>query len=245
MPKYKLVILTCTFLIFFMIDWFISNLPIIAQRELNLFAEQDIFLNLFDSVNGYSGILQLLVIYALPVLLGVYYLFDKDNLQLLLRYKSRYAYRKHEVFHILLVSAIFSGLHESINYILVNVDFENSIISQFDFWEYSTFNALLLFVFYVQVGLIYLLICDLITNRVFALFVTFFGCLCQFWICKFYIFDAWLPYRDLMITFEFLSKHLNKLDLILAIARNSIIAFILFLFCQMTFNKKDILENEK
>lgn len=244
MQKYKICMLSLIYMIFLNCDWLISNLPIIMMRKEEIFLEQDIFLNLFSSTNGYSGLLQELVIYSLLVLLGAYYLSYSEEPPFILRHGSRGKYRNNEVLQLLVIAMIFSGFHELINYLYVRVFFAEEIVSQFSYTSYSIFSAIFLLFFYLQVGILYKIFDDLIKPSICSILITFFLCLCQFWVVKFYLIEIWLPCQDLMISFKYLINEVSGFALYIAFARNSIIVICLYAVSRITFNQKDILKNE-
>lgn len=242
MLKFKYMTLSMVYLILCVSDWFFSNIPIINAIDTGYFTKTDILMNLHSSVSGYNGILKLLVIYSFPVLFGVYYISDKESPYCVLRNSSRAVYKRKEIGKVILVSGLFSAIHELVNYGLVNRIFNLEILKEHNFAKYSVVTAVIFCMFFVQTGILYHIIADLCTNKIYALFGSFAWNFIQYLGIKYYIINFWIPGVDLMKTFEYLMGNINAL---LIMGRNILMVFIFYILCQMTFEKKDLIKYEE
>lgn len=239
MQKYRLMRLGIFFIVLLICDWHISNMPLLKMREETAILDEDVLLNLFDSVNGYAGLMQVLVIYTLILLLCIYLFVGKDNLARLARYQKRSSYRRNCIKKVALIVILFSILHEVISIIFVFIHFEISLIQKFPLIEYAVLNTVLLSLLYLQVGMIYFIVTDLLRTNVSAIFVTFFIYLLQYWNCKFQIIPCWMPCFDLLSTFELLLRNLKNSMILQLVVRSILLDGFLFYLCQWTFNRKD------
>lgn len=243
MRRYKLAGLCLFFTILLICDWHISNLPLLTMREETVILEEDLFLSLFDSINGYAGILQLLVIYPLVLLLCIFFFTGKELPAYLIRFQKRSRWRWEELKRGAAVAGLFSVIHELVSAGFAHLHFETDLIKAFPFTEYTFLTIGVLFLFYMQVGIVCFLLSDLLKKKVRALLITFFLYLAQYWICKFQLLSCWLPYQDLLSMFEFLMGTFGYGDMLRVLIRNILLDGILIYLCQRTFERKDLMED--
>ena len=62
--KYKYGIVFLVYFVFCAADWLFANIPIINALSTGYFTEYDIFMNLHTSLNGYSGLQEIMVVYT-------------------------------------------------------------------------------------------------------------------------------------------------------------------------------------
>lgn len=243
MRRYKLIGLIVFFILLLVCDWHISNIPLLKMRTEIMIAEENLFLSLFDSINGYTGILQLLVIYTLVVLLSVSFFAGTEKPALIVRYEQRSRCRRAEIYQAAMVIIPFAVIHEAINWIFTHIHFGEEVIQKFSFPGYTLLTIGILILFYLQVEFVYFIISDLSKKKTLALMITFFIYLAQYWVCKFQLFSLWMPYEDLLSMFNFLLGSTGSGEMVLVLARMSLLDSVLFYLCQQTFEKKDLLKN--
>lgn len=239
------MILMAVYVLLFVIDCHFSNYPILDMIHTEYLTETDILMSLHDSVNGYNGFLEVLVVYTLPFLLGCYYVSNKEAPYNIIRHTSREKYKQVEIIKTMLVAGIFTFLHQIIDFLYIVKNFRWSLLMEYSFVAYLIVAGVIAVLFYVQTGLLYHVIRDWLKNDLIA-FVTM---LCvnfmQYIVIKYSIIDWWIPGEDLFVAFEFLSKNMDYADVLLVIARSILTTICLYLASKILFEKKDIMKHEK
>ena len=105
--------------------------------DTGYFTPTDILMSLHDSANGYNGLMELLVVYTFPVLLGIYFVADKETSYCIVRYDTRTQYKRNENKKVMIVAFIFSGIHQIIDFIFTMINFEGSFLREKSFVNYT------------------------------------------------------------------------------------------------------------
>lgn len=239
------MILGMIYILLFIVDCHFSNYPILNMIHTEYLTETDILMSLHDSVNGYNGFLEMLVVYTLPFLLGCYYVSDKEVPCNIIRHTSREKYKQMEIKKMMLVSGIFTLLHQLIDFIYIVKNFRWSLLMEYSFLPYIIIAGGIAVLFYVQTGLFYHIINDWIKNDLIALIIMLGINFVQYIVIKYSIVDLWIPGKDLFVAFEFFCMNLNYADVLFVIMRNLLTIICLYLISKMIFEKKDVMKHEK
>lgn len=243
--KYKYVILGVVYVLLFSLDCHFSNYPILNMIHTEYLTETDVLMSLHDSVNGYNGFLELLVVYTLPFLFGCYYISDKEVPCNVIRYTSREKYKKVEIKKVLFVAVIFTFFHQLIDYIYIVKKFSWSLLTEYSFVKYIIIAGCIAALFYVQTGILYHVINDWQKNDLVALIMILCINFAQYVVIKYSIVSWWIPGKDLFVAFEVLSQNLNYAEVLFVVARNILTTICLYLASKIVFEKKDVMRHEK
>ncbi len=241
--KYKYGIVFLVYFVFCLADWLFANIPIIGALSTGYFTEFDIFMNLHSSLNGYNGLQEIMVVYTIPVLMGIWYLSNQEQPCILLRFRNRIVYKQTEMYKVAVISLGFSMLHEIVDFVFVSRCLDQEMLKENKFFKYCIFMTLLMGIFYMETGCIYHMISDLIKSRLVALLGAFLTSFVQFVILK-YMNGTWLPGVDTIAPFDYLDGVLGAGGVFLIALRGVMITAVLYIFCQIVFEKRDILRNE-
>lgn len=242
--KYKYWIVFLVYFVFCLADWLFANIPIISALSTGYFTEFDIFMNLHSSLNGYSGLQEIMVVYTIPVLMGIWYLSDQEQPYILLRFRNRIVYKQTEMCKVAVISLGFSMLHEIVDFVFVSHCLDQEMLKENKFFRYCIFMTLLMGIFYMETGCVYHMISDLMKSRLVALLGAFLTNFVQFVILK-YMNGTWFPGVDTIAPFDYLDGVLGADGVFLIALRGVMITAVLYIFCQIAFEKRDILRNEE
>ena len=242
--KYKYGIVFLVYFVFCAADWLFANIPIINALSTGYFTEYDIFMNLHTSLNGYSGLQEIMVVYTIPVLIGIWCLSIQERPYILLRFRNRTVYMQTEMRKAAITSVGFSLIHEIVDYALVSRYLDRDMLKENDFLKYCIFMTLLLGIFYMETGCVYYIISDLAKNRLSALLGAFLINFVQFTVLK-YMNGIWLPGADTIAPFDYLDGVLGVGGVLLIALRGEMVTAVLYILCQIVFEKRDILKNEE
>lgn len=239
------MILMGVYCLLLVIDCCFSNYPIFESMHKGIFSETDVLMSLHDSVNGYNGLLEMLVVYTLPFLLGAYCVRDKESSYCIIRNNTRTRYKRMEILKMVLAALGFMFLHQLIDYIYISVNFKKSFLMEYSFVTYTIVFGIIACLFYIQTGFLYQILYDLTGTDIMAFLVTLIINLIQYLGIKYYIFSGWIPGKDLMAAFEYLNGNVGFSAIVITILRSLLVTVCLYAVSQMIFEKKDILKNEK
>ncbi|OUP01255.1 hypothetical protein B5F37_08050 [Drancourtella sp. An210] len=243
--RFKFMILTGFYLVFCIFDICFSNIPVLDARSVGYITENDIFMSLHDSANGYNGILKMTIVYTMPVLLGIYFVKEKETSYWMIRQKTRTRFKQIEVLKVILVSVIFAVIHQVIDMAFTMWCFPKLLLREYSFAAYTIIFAIFACVFYIQTGLIYQIFHDKFKMEISSLLGTFVINFLQYIIIKYYITNVWIPAKDLMIAFEYSCGNIMLSSVAFTISRGVLLAAALYIISQIIFEKKDIMKNEK
>lgn len=245
MLKYRYIILSIVYLIFCVIDCCYSNIPIVNAIDTGYFTPTDILMSLHDSANGYNGLMELLVVYTFPVLLGIYFVADKETSYCIVRYDTRTRYKRNENKKVLTLALIFSGIHQMIDVIFAMLNFEVSFLMETSFIRYTILFGIIMFLFYLETGFLYQIIHDLLKIDLLALIATFIVNFVQYLLIRYGITNFWIPGEDVLVAFEYFRGKIDLTVVIMTIFRCILILGCFYLFGQIVFEEKDIMKHEK
>lgn len=245
MLKYRYIVLSVLYLIFCVIDCCYSNIPIADAINTGYFTSTDILMSLHDSANGYNGLMELLVVYTFPILLGIYFVSDKETSYCIVRYDTRTQYKRNENKKVMIVAFIFSGIHQIIDFIFTMINFEGSFLREKSFVNYTILFGLIMFLYYLETGFLYQMIHDLLKIDLLALIATFIVNFVQYLVIRYGFANVWIPGEDVLVAFEYFKGSIDFTVIIVTIFRSGLIIGCLYLFGQIVFEKKDIMKHEK
>lgn len=245
MLKFKYMILILFYLVLCIIDCYFSNTPIVNAIHTGYFTETDILISLHDSSNGYNGLLEMLVVYTLPILLGIYFILEKETAYWVVRHSTRAKYKQIQSRKIILVAVIFSFIHQVIDFIYAIWNLKFSLLIEHSFAKYTILSGVIASLFYIETGFLYQMIRDFVKTELPALLITFIVNYVQYLLIKYYIVVFWIPGVDVMTAFEYLGGNSGLRSGGFTILRSLLIIVCLYLLGQMIFEKKDIMKHEK
>ena len=126
--KFKYLILTIFYLILCIVDCYFSNAPILGSINTGYFSKTDIFMSLHDSSNGYNGLLKISIVYILPIVLGIYFVSDREKFYYVIRYSVRSKYNTIRCLKVIIVSISFCIIHQIIDFIYIVYNFEFELL---------------------------------------------------------------------------------------------------------------------
>ncbi len=239
------MILMTIYGVFLTIDCHFANYPIVDMLQVDALAETDILMALLDSVNGYNGLLKMLVLYTLPVLFGVYFLSYKEVSYVIVRYSIKEKFRQEEIKKIILVSVGFTILHQIISFIYVSSNISRELLMKYPFVLYTIVAGIIAILFYIQTGLLYHIISDYIKADLLAFVFMFCINFIQHILIKYRIVKFWISGSDFLVAFDFFEGKVSVSIIIFTIIRSIIVTVALYMISQMIFEKKDIMKYEK
>lgn len=241
MLKYRFYALFCVYIVFLIIDWNISNLPLIKMGTDEIISREEVFISFFDPTNGYSGMLQILVIYGIILLLSFDFVQGKESPAFIIRFKGRKAFKRNEILKIFLVALSFSTLHEVINLIFIVINLNGFTVP----FRYSLFTIGILTLFYTQMGIISQIVWDLTKNKTLGVLIPLFLTFIEFLMWKYFIPDIYMPYMDLLLPFQLICGSVHVFEILISLLRYIFLTLLLYFISQKVFSKKDILEKER
>lgn len=243
--KSKYVILSVVYGILFMIDCYFSNYPIINMKYEQFLTETDIFIALYDSVNGYNGLLEMMVVYTLPFLFGYYYVANKEMSYEIIRYDAREKYKREETKKMIFVAILFMFIHQGIGFVYTVMHFKWSFLSDYSYSLYMIAAGIIAVIFYVQTGFLYQIIRDWLKRDFIALLIVFGINFTQTIAIKYKLVKIWISGKDLFAAFDFLRGKIELGAILFVIVRSILLVICLYMISQIVFEKKDIIKYEK
>ena len=225
-------------------DWYFSNVEtIIFARASGFFSERDILLSLLSGSSDYNGAGELLVVYTFPVLLGMWYLTESEKPAFILRFGQRGRYKRKALENVLLGAVEFSAVHELVQIVFMNYWMEHELLVETHFLQYSFLAFVVHIILYVQAGLLWHIIADIFQSRLLGLFAVFGINFLQLHITKYT--SLWLPGRDCVAAFSYITGIYTTGEFLIVLAKGILVAVAFYAICQMVFEKKDLMRDEK
>lgn len=243
--KYKYLVCALIYVGLCSIDCYFSNVPMLNSIGQMGITEDVIFLNMHNSGSNFCGIKEILVVDTIPVLLGIYYALDKEKTYILLRYKTREKYNNSQIRIIIVMAAIFSAVRQIVDYIFTVYSFNGATIKKYPFVLYSLMEFVVIWIFFVATGLFYKILRDCLQNELIALIGAFGVNFVQFFLIKFWLVKFWIPGLDVAVAYDFLEGNKSPVSCLGILAKNIVMAIVLYIAGIVTFAKRDILRNEK
>ena len=215
------------------IDCYFSNVPMLNSIGQMGITEDVIFLNMHNSGSNFCGIKEILVADTIPVLLGIYYALDKEK------------YINSLIRIIFVMAALFSAVRQIVDYIFTVYSFNGATIKKYPFVLYSLMEFVVIWIFFVATGLFYKILRDCLQNELIALIGAFGVNFVQFFLIKFWLVKFWIPGLDVAAAYNFLEGNKSFVSCLGILAKNIVMAIVLYIAGIVTFAKRDILRNEK
>ncbi len=242
--KYKKAVFSIIAVLLCVADWYFSNVEtIINARASGLFSERDILLSLLSGTSDYNGVSELLVVYTVPVLLGIWYLTESEKPAFVLRFEQRGRYKRKVLENVLLGSAVFSAIHELVQVVFMYYWMEREVIEKTQFLLYSFLTFVVYTILYVQTGLLWHLFTDVLRSRLEGLLAVFGINFLQYQITKYT--SLWLPGRDCVVAFYYITGTYTTEEFLLVVAKEIFVLIALYAICLIIFEKKDLMRDEK
>lgn len=239
------MILMIIYGLFFIVDCHFANYPIVDMLQVDTLTENDILIALLDSVNGYNGLLKMLVLYTLPILFGTYFFSYKEVSYGIVRYGIRAKCRQEETKKIILVSIGFVTIHQLISFVYISCNISRELLMKYPFVLYTIVAGVIAALFYIQTGLLYHIINDYLKADLLTFVFMFCINFIQHISIKYRIVKFWIPGADFLVAFDFFEGKTGFSTVIFTIMRGIIVTVILYMSSQMIFEKKDIMKYEK
>lgn len=231
--------------LFFIVDCHFANYPIIDMLQVDALTETDILMALLDSVNGYNGLLKMLVLYTLPVLFGAYFLSYKEVSYGIVRYGTRVRCRQEETKKIILISVGFTVIHQIISFVYISSNISRELLMKYPFVLYTIVAGIIAILFYIQTGLLYHIINDCLKVDLLTFIFMFCINFMQHISIKYRIVKFWISGADFLVAFDFFEGKIGFSTVVFTIIRSIIATMALYMISQMIFEKKDIMKYEK
>lgn len=209
--------------------------------SLNL-TDYDI-IRLVNSDNmGFSCYITIGTIYTLIFLLYLNFIIPQKNENLFIRMGRKnfvFTCFKQTLFCSLCFSIVFTVINTLCNYIFFSVE----ILNEFKFIIFSLVYEVLLFYYFLIIGIIFISIYLCVYPKVIALAITSLTSFLMVGL-KRVLYLSWLPISDICIIDYWMEGRVNLLTLILNITKNSILITLVVILLINTFQSKDILPQE-
>lgn len=102
-----------------------------------------------------------------------------------------------------------------------------------------------IWIFFVATGLFYKILRDCLQNELISLIGAFGVNFVQFFLIKFWLVKFWIPGLDVAAAYDFLEGNKSFVSCLGILAKNIVMAIVLYIAGIVTFAKRDILRNEK
>ena len=199
-------------------------------------------MSLHDSSNGYNGLLKISIVYILPIVLGIYFVSDREKFYYVIRYSVRSKYNTIRCLKVIIVSISFCIIHQIIDFIYIVYNFEFELLFKYNFIQYTVLFTIIISLFFIQTGFLYQIINDLIKIHLVSILITLATNYIQYIFIKYYIINFWIPCIDITAAFEYLSKNLNLTSILIVVFKELLFTISLYLLSQIIFEKKDIIK---
>ena len=204
-----------------------------------------IFFDMHSPNSNYFGYLKAIVIYTLPVLLGIYYVQDKTPSFLIIRHSTRKHYKQSEILKIVIVAIEFSFIRQLVDIIFILQVYDLKFLQKNFFIFYSFSEIAIISLFLVSVGLLYQILNDLFETTLLAIAALWIINFIQYIIIKFKIGSFWIPGRNIATASNILERYQSLSSSASDVIRGILVAGSLYIICLIVFEKKDIVKNEK
>lgn len=240
--RYKKLITGVTFLLYFLVDWIFTGKVVkkwlFAIEQSEAVRYSDLLTSDFNSLH------RILMIYVIVFMLGLWFCLDKEYGFHILRFKNRNKYLQNEMQIVLIVSAEYSILHELVLFIFFNAYFEQALLRQENFVEYLAVETIVLFLFFLENGIIFLIISELVKIKFLSIITTVLINAAQYFLIHFFRIFA-LPGYSVEVPTLYFSGDLISANIPFEIFKQAFICFILYLILKQTFSMRDFVKNEK
>ena len=143
------------------------------------------------------------------------------------------------------MAAIFSAVRQIVDYIFTVYSFNGATIKKYPFVLYSLMEFVVIWIFFVATGLFYKILRDCLQNELIALIGAFGVNFVQFILIRFWLVKFWIPGLDVAVAYDFLEGNKSPVSCLCILAKNIVMAIVLYIAGIVTFAKRDILRNEK
>lgn len=242
--KYKKTVLFLVMIILCVADWYFSNYGAVSNPDTYAFlSEKEIAEWLLNEGSNYNGARELLVVYIIPVLLGMWYLTEAERPAYLVRFPNRKSYKARDLRCVLLASCLFSAAHEVVQYIFMSLCMGREVIGAVHLPLYCLIAFVLHIILYVQAGLVWHILTDVLQSRLAGLLGTFGIHFMQYLIMAYS--NLWVPGKDSTAAYIYIDGDYTLWEILLVLVRGILVAAVLYVICQMVFEKKDLMRDEK
>ncbi len=193
--------------------------------------------------NNYYSKVHLVMIFVLPFVCSVDRVLMKDDIKQLIRHKTRGRIARNEIVKTVLVSILFSVIHNLINYIGLKIFFDESMFRAVNLLNYSIAESLVEFVYFLRVGCVFLVIKNLAKNKMAPIY-TFLVYFIESEFSIDILNGVWFPCNDVTIFNDLLDKAISSEALLILLLRGLIFTITAIYVSIIVFEKRDYL-NEK
>ena len=244
--KYKKTLVFLVMAVLCAADWYFSNFETVSNPGiLGFLSEKELAEWILDPGGNYNGARRMLVIYTIPVLLGIWYLTQEEKPAYLVRFPSRKCYKAKDLGYVLLISGLFSAVHEAVQYIFIRYCMGSAIIEKVQLLPYCFIAIVVHTILYVQTGLVWHILTDVFRSRLAGLLGTFGINFMQYIVWGYGYGRLWLPGSDCTAAFSYIDGDYSIGELQLVLARGILVAAVLCAVCLWVFEKKDLMRDEK
>lgn len=242
--KYKKTVFLLVMAVLCVANWYFSNFGAVSNPDSYVFlSEKEIADWLLNEGSNYNGAREVLVVYTIPVILGIWYLTESERPAYLIRFPNRKSYKAGDLRCLLLASCMFSAAHELIQYIFMSLCMSREVIGKVHLPLYCLIAFVLHIILYVQTGLVWHILTDVFRSRLAGLFGAFGINFMQYLIMAYS--DLWVPGKDSTAAYTYIDGDYTLGELFLVLTRGILVVALLCAICMMIFEKKDLMRDEK
>lgn len=245
MQKYKylktLIVLSVTFSGIWLLTFF---LPYLRDYEYFCnFSEPSSFLvNLLCNDFSYESLFCTVVL-TFPYTIALNYIIIPNDIEKILRFKSRNKYYINNVISVFLFSVLFVLIRTLISTIGCSVTFGADTVKAVHLYKIYLFNMIFPIMFYIKVGLL-TVTANFFIARKYSPIVILLIFIAEFASLKIGIFN-WVPIRDSSKLMKMVTLKITFNDYIFTLVRGVLYIALMLIISQYVYKNRDILQNEK
>lgn len=238
--RLSIIIIDC---IFFISYWITGNHSKLGLKKI--LSQQNLLLNFNSTVDGYTSLLGYSVIYVIVFLFSLYNFYYKESPISLVRGKSRDILYKVRIKQIVLLSSSFSLMNLTINTILMMFVFNGIYLIKNYFIMYSFLQLGVVTLFYIQVGIVFYIIYDILRIFGSAILLCFFCYGGLFFLQKIGVIQLWTPINGLTLLYEMIDKNVSTFGIVGVYFKELMFLIIIHAIGDRVYSRKDFIRCEK
>ncbi|AHI54649.1 WxPxxD family membrane protein [Listeria ivanovii] len=235
MLKSRYFLLILSMFLFFSVFWFTQN-----WQFLKFPKSEELVLLMNGSLYGYSSIKSLCLMLVFPYLIFLLLFSKKEQIISLVREKKRlHAYHKI-MKDTIIASSLYVGIYSSVNLIFAFIFASHKFLITTHFYSGILVFFLMLFSFYLAIGLLFRIIYDITNSTGQALIFGAFA-MCLFYLIDWIILNGiyWTPLHTLNFFDLWLQNGPKLPEIPFILIPGAAIALILYLLSSNIFIEKD------
>ncbi|MDO5411484.1 MAG: WxPxxD family membrane protein [Lachnospiraceae bacterium] len=223
-------------IIFFIIDWLCCS-SLIEAYKLGRLTERQLLFSMAEA--GSQCTMEYILICLIPYCIFYTYISGRTTIAALIRIPSRKYHLQKQFCKIVISSSIFTFIHEITAWIGTAIYISLFELQAGRWFEASAIHCFSVFLFYIQVGLIYE-ICGCLSGDKLRLLYTFIPYAGLQYLLNAHIIK-WTPFTNFALLKGIMSRDLSASTIIFILIWETILILILYQLEQYLFRRKDLL----